>query len=138
MVENCALVRGTLAAWSEAVPTLQMQYWYSMPGMAMPSYCRLPLYDFCPWFARQPSQGNIVCFARIVALPAETAAEKQHYPRIGLQLLLAILLVVGRAVVYVISFATFRSEYTWTGVIDWLPEWILLLCLAGITAYLQV
>jgi hypothetical protein len=71
MVENCALVHGTLAAWSKAVPTLQIQYWYSMPGMAMPSHCRLPLYDFCPWCARQPSQSNIVCFARIVALPVK-------------------------------------------------------------------
>jgi signal transduction histidine kinase len=109
MVVFLRMDRGNLDEYVEGRPGVRVSW--AEPGIAMlPSILAAGQF---PWTAGMLRRGSIVRFPRTDALPAEAAADRASYERLGTRSHLSIPLQAGGPMLGVLSFDSVRAERDW-------------------------
>jgi signal transduction histidine kinase len=109
MVAFLRMDRGNLDEYIEGRPGVRVSW--AEPGIAtLPSILAAGQF---PWTADMLRRGSVVRFPRTDALPAEAAADRASYERLGTRSHLSIPLQAGGPMLGVLSFDSVRAERDW-------------------------
>jgi PAS domain S-box-containing protein len=94
--------------------TLQLTHFYQPAGSRMPPE-RMSLKEFFPWASPKILGGETITISKMTDLPAEAARDRETFSHYGTRsTVVAPLLVGGRGVFGLLSFAVMREEREWT------------------------
>jgi signal transduction histidine kinase len=113
--EFSSVDRSYVFLFHENLTTMDNTHEWCAPGIepGQSRYRNIPTSTF-PWFMKRLTDFEVIYIPEVSALPPEAQAEKVEFQSQGIQSLISIPLVSGKAVIGLLEFATVRTTKRWT------------------------
>jgi two-component system, NarL family, sensor kinase len=113
LVEFLGVDRGSFLTFLIVGEKVHHRHSYSVPAIGHAP--EISLQEGMAWYVEQLSRGTVLNYSQLPdQLPTDAACEKQRFREAGLKSHLAVPMLSGGSVVYVLSFTTLHFHRTWS------------------------